>query len=67
MVEYKCDRCGKVIHDHDEKFTLVIEPPRYYIMSAFDPDRKCFETPMHLCKHCVNKVIECIDELGRNE
>lgn len=67
MIKYFCDRCGVLISDHQAKFTVKIEPPSYYTVFDFDPDKNRYEKPMHLCDVCMGKVIECIDELGRNE
>lgn len=67
MIKYICDRCGLTLRDDNVGFTVEIEPPSYYTAFGFDPNKNRYEKPMHLCADCMEKVIECIDELGRTE
>lgn len=64
MVKYFCDRCGKERGQY-ELFTVTITPPK--IWSYSDPMAEYYEGGLHLCSNCMEKINECIDELGRRK
>lgn len=65
MIEYKCDRCGKRISaDWRRVFTVEFKPPEIWNYTG-----KLMEYPAgeyHFCEGCIEKIQECIEELGRN-
>ena len=64
-VQYKCDRCGKIIKSESECFVVTMEPPK--IWTYFEGPVKYYSGDMHFCQNCMGKINECIDELGRKE
>ncbi len=49
MIQYKCDRCKRIIQIYEKMFTVKITPPTI---------------ELHFCIDCMDKINECIDELG---
>lgn len=66
MIQYKCDRCGKFLKSSpDEYFVITITPPE--IWTYFKGPVKYYSGDMHFCTDCMEKISECINELGRND
>ena len=61
MIIFRCDRCGKLMRDGVlSMFTIDITPPEIRLL-------KHPAGHMHLCEECMDKIMECIQELGRSE
>lgn len=65
MILYKCNRCGKILKNESECFVVKFKPPE--VWTYFEGPIKYFAGTMHFCQNCMDKLNECIDELGRSD
>ena len=64
MVKYFCDRCGREREKY-ELFTVTIIPPK--VLEYRDGLVQYKWGEFHFCTDCMEKINDCIEELGRNE
>lgn len=65
MTLYKCNRCGHIVKEPLEVFTVNVTPPEIWRWD--DPLAKYYCGDLHFCTSCMGKIQECIEELGRSE
>ena len=66
MILFKCDRCGKLIKTPLDKhiFTVYVTHPESSDEKYYE---KYYDCVRHFCTDCMDKIQECIEELGRAE
>ena len=65
MIVYKCDRCGKILStDQHNIFAVEVIPPK--VWTYFEGPIKYPSGEYHFCANCIEKIMECVDELGRS-
>ena len=61
MILFKCDRCGKLMKNAlTDLFTVDVTPPEIRLLKH--PSGR-----VHFCEDCMDKIVECVKELGRAE
>ena len=60
MIEYKCDRCGKILAtDQHNIFAVEVIPPK--VLTYFKGPIKYPSGEYHFCIDCMEKIIDFVD------